>query len=87
LSSRKLDRAAEGLLARTAANVGANRPGPAQLGGRNAVIAVNEQQALVGVEHDDRRGVCARSHVVLDPGCIEMRRRVDLRAREHITDS
>lgn len=87
LSNGKLDRVHERVLAGAAAKLRRDRRGSAQLGGRDAVIAVHEKQSLLRVEHDDGRGVLARSDVVFDAACVEMRGRIDMRAREHVVDS
>jgi hypothetical protein len=83
-SDRELDGVSERVFAGATAKLSSDRVGPAQLGGRDAVIAVDEEVALLRVEHDDRRDGLARLDVVLDPGCIKMRDRIGVRACQHV---
>jgi hypothetical protein len=87
LSGRERDRVSERVFAGATANLSRDRVGPAQLGGRDAVIAVGEEVSLLRVEHDDRLDGLARLDVVLDSSRVEMRNRIDVRARQHVLDS
>jgi hypothetical protein len=84
LSSRKLDDISERVFAGATANLRRDRLGPAQLGGRNAVIAVYEKKSLIGFEHDDGRNVLDRSEVMPDSARIEMRGRIDMSAGDYV---